>query len=78
MYNRDKCNTISFRCDDIVKDKLDKIFDKVDSHIWDRYALKRSKVIVACINYVSRLNLDDKDVFLSFWGSCRPDTFKGN
>lgn len=71
-----KTNTISLRCDDKFIDKLDKLQDKYHEHAWGN--MPYSKLIRKAVEYLSKLDLDNPDVFMDIFHQCMPGTFKND
>ena len=72
-----KTNTISLRCDDDFIELLDKLIDKYYEHIfYDN--ISYSKLIRKAVEYLSKIDLDDPDVFMDIFGRCSPNTFKSD
>lgn len=73
----DKNITISFRCNEELVDKIERLEDKILEHS-AYYNFSRSKLITKAIEYITHLNLDDRDVFIKFWGSCYYSSFEND
>jgi len=70
-----KNHMMSFRLSDRDYERLEKITDKYFEHTGS-YERSYAAVIRKLINYVSNLDLDDKDLFYEIFGSCLLNTFK--
>lgn len=71
-----KTNIISLRCDDEFIEKLNKLQDKFHEHAGDN--ITYSKILRLVVEYVSKLDLDNKKLFIDIFHQYIVGTFKND